>query len=436
MPDLFANVWAHFIRQNRTPLGEEGHVMFNAQAFGSIQDAEDAAYAAHGAVYFPGATYNVSSTINRHLGVPWIGEGSCSTMGQLVRLLWTGAAGGTMVSTTTASTDHNISGTWTQGICFHGNNSAAYGYRFLKGGGTPGDGTYEGKLDSWTWFDNCAWNGATTYGLSVETDGCTNFSITRSRWDYCGSYGMYVKNYGGVFMTVDDITFDSSTSAADGLFYFDSTAAADNSKCYLGLYNMHPEVNGAFNETYTDGTGAERRGLIRFGVKPGAVGGVQFDVDAAHIWVAIAPAAESFAIFQIMGGTATQNEQAMRLSVRHLHGINRWSSNTKESHLVGGVSAGYCWPYEGAAGTKQVTDFHMNRQDTTATEAAKSVTVGHIQVDNLEIGAGTGMPAIKAYNGAASGTATKGTLGIDYANGVLYINTDGGSTWVKVGTQS
>lgn len=42
------------------------------------------------------------------------------------------------------------------------------------------------------------------------------------------------------------------------------------------------------------------------------------------------------------------------------------------------------------------------------------------------------------YNGTPNGAATapKGSLASDYANGKLYINTDGGTTWVVVGTQT
>jgi hypothetical protein len=392
----------------------------------AIQAACNAASAAGGGiVYFPKGVYKINSTITRPVGVAWIalGPGS-SSANQLVRILWGGAAGGTMVQTL-AGTSANIPGTHTIGIAFHGNDTAAYGYRFLK------DSTGAGKIDSWSWFDNCAFLRVTANGLSMETDGMTNFDVFRCRWDLCGGYGLYVKNVSGVFCQIRSVTYDNSTTAGNGMMYFDSTAAVDNARCYVGLYDMHPEVNGALNVTYASGaTAPEQRGLIRLGVNPSVGNRMQFMINADHIWVPVAATAESFSIFQVTSaaGAVTDHDKALSLNVRNLWGINRWSSNTKESKLIGGISASRQWPYEGAAGVKQVQGYLYTPQDTVGVDASKNLTIGHSQVERLEVGTGTGKPTITSGAGAPSA---------DEPMGSIYFNTSGGASttlYVKTAT--
>lgn len=47
-----------------------------------------------------------------------------------------------------------------------------------------------------------------------------------------------------------------------------------------------------------------------------------------------------------------------------------------------------------------------------------------------------GVRQIRTYAGTPTGAQLKGTLAIDTTNGLLYINTDGASTWTKVGVQT
>jgi len=241
-------------------------------------------------------------------------------------------------------------------------------------------------------------------------------------------------------MSVRDITYDNSSVASQGLFHFDSSTADNNCRCWIGLYDLHPEVNGTLAETYAGGADAsDRRGLIRCSVNPSVTQRLQFMINIDHVWVPGTSALESFSFVQMTSasGTAADHDKAIQLSMRNIWTVGDWSG-TKYSKPLGGISTARQWPWQGLGGAgQQVQNFNYTPMDTVYTNVAKNYYSGHLQTDNLQIGTTWDSPQVISGTGSPAGvvSAVVGTLNLRIDGGTtttLYVKESGTGTsgWV------
>jgi hypothetical protein len=297
------------------------------------------------------------------------------------RLRWHGPAGGMMFSSRTTAA--NLPGIHIENVKFDGRsidgsptggaNVAGYGNgaaTWWTMGGVSGSG---GKLD--TGCDMTDVHVGSFHGDAFRIEnGATNGSWLRGRFDQIGGYAFYFHVATGVFYTIMDMTYDNALAndpdgRSKGFVHIDlSDQAANNSKCWLGLHDLHLEVNGGLAQTYVPTgwtpVGTDTRGLIRINVNVVTNGMVQAVIEYNHIWIPIDPAATPFSIFQFTSADLTgdyRNRHAVsaRIVGGTIHGLANGSSNNQDSagacQLIGGVNAADSYPFIPASnGVRQV----------------------------------------------------------------------------------
>lgn len=443
-----ATIIGKFLPRNRNPyvdVRDFGVWPTNATESGSTQDSAAGINAAmvaanlstvenykrddvngSGWTYLPG---NRDFRIESILTVPQVtkvigGNGSGTGTGSPPRIRWHGAAGGTMVEHTTPN--QNIVGIHLEnlvldGRSFDGGTNAGYGSGAAKGLRYAPTSSNAAKPDTGCqcvdlWIQNCHGN-----AFSSESSGMTNWIWTRGRMDSVGT-GFYIKASGGVFATIEKMTWDSGgvDARAQHFLFLDGEAETGNGKAYVSLDDLHLELNAVLTQSYIptgwSPSGADTRGLIRLGVSIDAPSVVQHVLDVKHLWTPQATNKGPLSIFQITSSDLTADNRARHArAVRftggaHSPGMSGTSGVTEDSttaiKLVGGVAAadniGPFGPGQ-TNGSRQIStlDYHP-RNDVPANEGAIGIHKGRTYIDGLNLpqsatvgaaGGGAALPA-------------------------------------------
>jgi hypothetical protein len=317
-----------------------------------------------GLVLVPGnRDYKMTATIQWPENVRMIGgTGTGSGVAHPPRIRWHGDAGLTMFQHRT--TNPNIVGIHVNNIKFDGRSADGSGYAGYGNGAatawafgpvTPGGSG--GKIDTGCDFTdvhigNC-------HGNAVVIDqGATNWSWMRGRIDQIGGYAFYLLARHGFYGTIADMTYDnwamsdpSHNGRSKGFLFIDGEGAqAGDTKAWIGLHDLHLEVNGGLAQTYVptawSPTGCDTRGLIRLGVSPDNPNVVQHVIEMDHVWVPVNPATNAFSVFQMTSTDLTTDQRVRHASAARIllgsdHALSNGSSSSQDSagavKLIGGV---------------------------------------------------------------------------------------------------
>lgn len=381
-----------------------------------------------GRVYIPGnRDYKVSSTVAWPINVTMMGgTGTGAGHANPPRFRWHGAVDGIMFETT--STGVNIPGVSVENVMFDGRNGpaaqdagqglgAGTAFRFGPDPSTPTAGA---KPDTGCQFVDTHIQKLNLNALQFDSNGLTNWVWERGRFDQIGGYCIYIRVNGSAFLNVHDMTWDSggTNDTAAGFIFFDGEAQTENNKSFCRIANVHLEVNQSLKQTYVptgwSPTGADTRGLIRFGVSVDMPGVVQHMFSFENVWVPLETGNAPLSFFQITStpltvDNRTRHARAVKITGDALHGLSGLAADNENSNtvlkLIGGVNAADTYPFTAghAQGTKQLAQFsYVPRTDVPQGEGTLSWFKGRTLIDGLNLpqsatvgaaGGGASLPA-------------------------------------------
>lgn len=342
--------WTKGIGHNVLNYGAQGNG--SSDDTSAIQAAINAAMSADGdsKVIFPGLrSYKITSTLtlpapsNAAGGLVLIGLGgsSQSNYGEPPKIVWGGAAGGTMLDINAVG---NLVGFACENLLWAGTgtNDPSIILR-LRGA----------KLDSGTFIRDCWFRSCNGDAISIEV-GATNFTIQGGRFDAIyGGYAIHAITGSFVNMTIlGNLTYVGGASVQGKGFLFLDGESAGYAHCTIN--GLHTEINQDLVQSYAAGTNpSDRQGIIRLGVAPASayvqhvleITGWQNDTDTGL---------KSYSCIQVTStaGTASDAAKCAEVLIVGGGGLNNFNSSdgaaTDEIRMFGGnIPADQHWPYLG-----------------------------------------------------------------------------------------
>jgi hypothetical protein len=288
-----------------------------------------------------GRTYQVASTIDittSPLRIRGIGTGNAEASGTNPRIVWTGAAGGTMFNVEVV--DNNLQNVSFENITLgsrgDGVNRPAHFFDFTQSSGA-------GSPDTGCWFKNVGMYGCSSHAMKFKAG--TNFYIDGCRWDNCGEasggYGIYVDLNGDRIFRCHIIGAATYTAEAGcgGFMWLDTeTNAAGNPMAMINIDSLHVEIDGDLLESYAGGASPyDKRGVFRLGINSANNGSVSHHI-VGKMLIVEKPGSgvSSFSVFQITatGGTDTANSNFVNINIDTAIGLGEGSTDSDADDII------------------------------------------------------------------------------------------------------
>ena len=241
-----------------------------------IQAVLNAAMGTSGQVLVPLGTYRISETITIPYGVDLIGmRGSATNDADMVRFVWTGAAGDTMLKVTATDINHQ----------------KIRNIHFLGGGTANHAIWYNGGVDMGDDFDDCAFNGFASHAIVLK-GGITNFHTRRNRFDAIKGYAVYINcNQSAGDFSIKEFTYDNTSTKGLGLLWLDGTNSTG------GI--IHGEISDAKVEYGSDPV-PNMSGFVKLGMDSTSFPQLyQYRIRLKNLWFACTSTTDSVSVVEL-----------------------------------------------------------------------------------------------------------------------------------------